>query len=329
VVAVEQQLPDAQGRQAIGPDPVDRVAVDAGQAVGGRGPQVAAPVLGDLVDRDAVEAARAAADLARVPPRQAAERTEPQRAIPRDQDRPHVVARQAVARGHAAGQHAVAQPDHAAVVQADPQIAGAIERERSDLGILGAALPDHALELAAGQPDQAVVARAGPQRAAVIDREGRDRVGRDAGGLAVIERRERDTVVAIEALLAARPQIAIRGLRQRVDEVMRQPVGRLEPGLRVLRDSPMTVERVRGGGRKELHRSSTADREGAHVDLYRPGSTARQESLARIIWVDVRRCHDPAMPHAAAPSLPICAPAAPAENVATGLASSGSSRVAS
>src|SRR6185503_17501045 len=119
-VAIEQDLADARGRQAILADPLDAIVADVGEAVGGRAPQVAAAIHRDLVDRDAVEAGRAALDPAVLQAREPAERAEPHRAVARRQDRTDLVGWQPVARPQRRDEHTAAQPQQAAIAQADP-----------------------------------------------------------------------------------------------------------------------------------------------------------------------------------------------------------------
>src|SRR5262249_185937 len=70
--------------------------------------------------------------------------------------------------------------------------------------------------------------------------------------------------VAREPLLAAGPEIAVGGLREAVDQVVRQAVVGLVSGLRILRDSPMAIEGESTLRGREGKHGGSPDDERAH-----------------------------------------------------------------
>ena len=126
---------------------------------------------------------------------------------------------------------------------------------RPSLGGVGVEVPVAIL----GQP----VGRSDPQRAIRRGRQRGDGIGRQIA-LGLVEYREFVAVEARQALVGSQPEVAVGGLRDGADGVLRQPVLLGPRPARILREALAGIERP-GAGRRERRQQTKANPTGGHL----------------------------------------------------------------
>jgi hypothetical protein len=227
-LGILEECSDEVAREAVagrvGVEPSRLEARDAAP-VGSR-PEPALAVFGERHHGHAGQAiVEAVADerALREPDQAAAVEPDPQLARVALLEGHHGAARQAVARG-VARERPVFEPREAGAARSHPEAAVAVLGERPHR-VFGQPLPHRVgREHAALEPGQAAAVRADPESALAVRQQREDALAHERRGVPLVEHAEADAVEADEPLVGSEPQVAVPGLGDGVDGVLREAV---------------------------------------------------------------------------------------------------------
>ena len=161
-------------------------------------------------------------------------------------DRPHEVVRQPVL-CREGREPAIPPPAQTAAVCADPEIPLGVLAERKH-HIVRQAVPGRIRgERPVFRSRQPAAIRADPEAPVSRGEESHDIAVRERGGIGRVEDREADTVEPYDAGLRREPQVAVGGLGNGLDRVLRQPVLHQPGGMGELREGLRGIEGERLG----------------------------------------------------------------------------------
>ena len=173
-------------------------------------------------------------------------------------DRPHEVVRQPVF-CREGREPAIPPPAQTASVCADPEIPLGVLAERKH-HIVRQAVPGRIRgERPVFQARQPAAIRADPEAPVSRGEESHDIAVRERGGIGRVEDREADTVEPYNACLRREPQVAIGGLGNGLDRVLRQPVLHQPGGMGELREGLRGIEGERLGMPQRSQRDAGRD----------------------------------------------------------------------